>query len=78
MRTVMRLAEGLPKVEIRGAVQIVAIRAADFEMAARLDIDVNVPVAHVQRVVFDQNNTVVLFANGTCRGDVVRLEFKLK
>jgi GntR family transcriptional regulator len=77
-RTAMRLAEELSNVEIRDAVQIVTIGAADLEVAARLDIDVNAPVAHVQRVVVDQTGTVVLFANGTYRGDVVRLEFTLK
>lgn len=77
-RTAMRLAEELPGVEITNAVQTLTIGAADLEVAARLDIALNAPVAHVQRVVVDQTNTVVLLANGTYRGDVVQLEFKLK
>jgi GntR family transcriptional regulator len=77
-RTAMRLAESLPGVEICDAVQTVTIGTADLEVSSMLDLELNAPVAFVQRAVVDQRGVVVLLANGIYRGDVVRLEIKLK
>lgn len=77
-RTAMRLAEGLPDVEIADARQTLSIGAADIETAAALDVPLNAPIAYVQRSVIDQHGRIVLVANGTYRGDVIRLDIKLK
>lgn len=77
-RTAMRLAESLPGVEIADARQTLSIGSADVETASALDIPLNAPVAYVQRSVVDQHGQLVLLANGTYRGDVVRMDIKLR
>ena len=51
---------------------------ADVEVAAALQIPLNAPVAHVHRAAIDSGGNLVLVANGIYRGDVVRLDVKLK
>lgn len=74
----MRLAESLPDVEITDARQTLTIGAADFETAAEMEIALNAPIAHVHRSVVDQHGKLLVIANGIYRGDVIRLDVKLK
>ncbi len=77
-QTAMRLAASLPGVEIADARQTLTVASADVEAAAALEVPLNAPVAHVHRSVVDQHGRLVLAAFGIYRGDVVRVDVKLK
>lgn len=77
-RTALRLVAGLPGIRIADARQTLTIGAADMETAAALGVPLNAPVAHVHRAAVDSRGTLVLVADGTYRGDVVRVDFKLR
>jgi GntR family transcriptional regulator len=77
-RTALKLVAGIPGVRIAGARQTLTVGAADVETAAALDLPLNAPVAHVRRAAVDARGVLVLVADGTYRGDVVRLDMKLK
>ncbi|WP_376095543.1 GntR family transcriptional regulator [Roseomonas sp. CCTCC AB2023176] len=77
-RTALRLVAGLPGVRIADARQTLTIGAADLETAAALGVPLNAPVAYVHRAAVDSHGTLVLVAEGIYRGDVVRVDFKLR
>ena len=77
-KTALKLVAGIPGVRIADARQTLTIGAADVETAAALDLPLNAPVAHVHRAAVDARGVLVLVADGTYRGDVVRLDIKLK
>jgi GntR family transcriptional regulator len=77
-KTALRLVAGLPGVGIADARQTLTIGSADVEAAAALGVPLNAPVAHVHRTAVDSRGTLVLVADGTYRGDVVRVDFKLR
>lgn len=77
-RTALRLAAGIPGVKISDARQVLTIGSADVESAASLGIALNAPVAHVRRAAVDQHGTLILVADGIYRGDLVRLDVKLR
>ncbi len=77
-KTSLRLVAGLPGVKIAEARQTLTIGSADVETAASLQVPLNAPVAHVHRVAVDPGGIVLLVANGIYRGDMVRIDVKLK
>jgi GntR family transcriptional regulator len=77
-KTAMRLVAGIPDVVIVDARQTMTLGSADIEMAEFLKLPLNAPVAHVNRSAADDRGGLILIANGTYRGDVVRLDLKLK
>jgi len=77
-KTALKLVAGLPGMEIADARQTLTIGMADVEVASALQLPLNAPVAYVHRVAVDAAGTCVLVANGIYRGDVVRLDVKLK
>jgi GntR family transcriptional regulator len=77
-KTALKLVASLPGVKIIDARQTLTIGTADVEVAAALQLPLNAPVAYVHRVAVDARGTLVLVADGTYRGDVVRLDVKLK
>jgi GntR family transcriptional regulator len=77
-KTALKLVASLPGVNITDAHQTLTIGMADVDVAAALQIPLNAPVAHVRRVAVDSNGTRVLVANGIYRGDVIRIDIKLK
>jgi GntR family transcriptional regulator len=77
-RTALRLAASIPGVKISDARQVLTIGSADVESAAALGIALNAPVAHVRRAAVDQHGTLILVADGLYRGDLVRLDVKLR
>jgi GntR family transcriptional regulator len=77
-KTALKLVASLPGVKIVDARQTLTIGTADVEVAAALQLQLNAPVAHVHRVAVDARGTLVLVADGIYRGDVVRLDVKLK
>jgi GntR family transcriptional regulator len=76
--TAMRLVADLPGQTISNANQIVTIGAADLESAEELNLSIGDPVARVQRTAVNQNGDIILLANGIYRGDMMRIEVKLR
>ena len=76
--TAMRLVADLPGQKITDARQIVTIGAADLETATHLNIALGDPVAKVQRVAVNQDGHLILVANGIYRGDMMKIEVKLR
>jgi GntR family transcriptional regulator len=77
-KTALRLVESIAGVRIADARQTLTIGTADVETAAALRIPLNAPVAHVRRAAVDQQGVLVLVADGIYRGDVVRIDIKLR
>jgi GntR family transcriptional regulator len=77
-KTALRLVAGIPGVRIADARQVLTIGTADVESAAALQIPLNAPVAQVRRAAVDQRGVLVLVADGIYRGDVVRIDIKLR
>ncbi len=76
--TAMRLASSIPNVRIVDARQTITIGSADIEAADLLDLPLNAPIAYIDRSAVDQRGRLVVIAKGIYRGDVVRMEVKLK
>lgn len=77
-KTAMRLVAAIDGVKITDARQTLTIGSADIETAELLRLPLNAHVAHVQRSAVNQNGDLILVANGIYRGDVVRVDIKLK
>jgi GntR family transcriptional regulator len=77
-KTALKLVASLPGVTIADARQVLTIGTADVETAAALRVPLNAPVAHVRRAAVDAGGVLVLVADGTYRGDVVRIDIKLR
>jgi GntR family transcriptional regulator len=77
-QTAMRMAASLPGVEVTDARQTLTVGGADLETAEALEVALNAPVAHVHRSVIDQHQRLVLVASGIYRGDVIKVDVKLK
>lgn len=76
--TAMRLVADIPGQTIENANQIVTIGAADLNTASELNISIGDPVAKVQRMVVNQHGDIILMANGIYRGDMMKIEVKLR
>ena len=77
-KTALKLASGIPGVQITEAWQTLTIGTADVETATALQLPLNAPVALVRRAAMDQNGVLILVADGIYRGDVVRIDIKLR
>ena len=77
-KTAMRLIADVPGVKIVDACQTLTLGAADVATAAMLEMPLNAPVAFVRRTALDRNGRLVLVAEGIYRGDMVRIDIKLK
>lgn len=76
--TAMRLVADLPGQTIVSANQVVTIGSADLETATQLNLSIGEPVARVRRVAVNQQGDIILMANGIYRGDMMKIEVKLK
>ena len=76
--TALNLAASLPGVTVADARQTLTISTADVEVAERLGMPLNAPVALVRRVAVDSAGVVVLVADGIYRGDLVRIDVSLR
>lgn len=76
--TAMRLVADIPGQTVANANQIVTIGPADLETASQLNISIGDPIARVQRVVANQNGDIIMLANGIYRGDMMKIEVKLR
>jgi GntR family transcriptional regulator len=77
-KSAMRLIHDVPGLEIVDARQTLTISSADMETAALLKIPINAPVAVISRSAVDRDGSLVYLGEGIYRGDVVRVDFKLK
>ena len=64
--------------EISDVRQTLTIGAADLAIAQELNIPLNAPVAYVHRSAVDSRGELILVSDGVYRGDVVRLDMRLK
>ncbi len=74
----LRLLADVAGVRIADARQTLTVGTADSEIAALLDLPLNAPVAIIHRLALDQKGTAVFIGIGVYRGDVVRLDLRLK
>lgn len=77
-KTALRLVADVPGLVITDATQTLTIDSADLYISEKLDIPISNPVARVERCAVDSNGELVLVADGTYRGDRVRIDFKLR
>jgi GntR family transcriptional regulator len=77
-KTSMRILRELPGLEIAEAHQTLTLGSADPALADLLQLPLNAPVAHVGRTAVDAKGCLVFVGQGIYRGDVVRLDIKLK
>jgi GntR family transcriptional regulator len=77
-RTVIPLLTAMKGLRIAAAHQVLTIGSADMDVAGRLELPMNAPVAEVRRVFKDAGGTVIYLAEVTYRGDAIRLEMDLK
>jgi GntR family transcriptional regulator len=77
-KTALSILAGVRGVKIGDVRQTLTIGAADVITAEMLNIPLNAPVAHVQRSAADSSGRLVLVTDGTYRGDLVRVDIKLK
>ncbi|MFM2149130.1 MAG: hypothetical protein RLZZ187_1436 [Pseudomonadota bacterium] len=77
-KTALKLAASIPGVRITDARQSLTIGTADIETATALQLPLNAPIAHVRRAAVDQRGVLILVADGIYRGDVVRIDIKLR
>lgn len=77
-KTSLRLAASIPGIKIAEARQTLTVGTADIETANLLDVPLNAPVCFVDRSATDQRNRLVLVSKGIYRGDMVRMDVKLR
>lgn len=76
--TAMRLASSIPGVKIVEAHQTMTVGSADMDVAELLNLPLNAPVCYIDRSAVDQRGRLVMVSKGIYRGDVVRMDMKLK
>jgi GntR family transcriptional regulator len=74
----LRILVDSPKVDIGDARQTLTIGTADMETARLLQMSLNAPVARVSRSAIDTAGRLIFVGHGLYRGDVVRVDVKLK
>lgn len=77
-KTALRLVADLPGVMISQATQTLTIATADLTVSQILDYPISAPVALVTRCAIDETGELILVAQGTYRGDRVRIDFNLR
>lgn len=77
-KSALNLLASIRGLKIGDVRQTLTIGAADVEIADMLQIPLNSPVAYVHRSAMDGRGRLVFISDGTYRGDVVRLDMKLR
>ncbi|MEZ5708776.1 MAG: GntR family transcriptional regulator [Blastomonas sp.] len=77
-KTALNLLAGIRGVNVADARQSLTIGAADMITAQMLQVPLNVPVANVHRTAISDSGRLIMVSDGIYRGDVVRLDIKLK
>jgi GntR family transcriptional regulator len=68
----------VPGLKIADATQVLTIDTADVETAELLNIPINAPIARITRTATSGDGTVIFVGEGLYRGDIIRLQIKLK
>lgn len=76
--TALQMIADVPGVKIKNAQQTLTIGSADFEVARQMDIELNAPIAKVDRSAADVDGKIILISNGIYRGDIVRVDMEMK
>ena len=76
--TALKMIADIPGLSIKEARQTLVIGTADVETAERLDMPLNAPVGIVHRSAVDKTGCLVFLGEGLYRGDMVRIDMKLK
>lgn len=77
-KTALSLLSDIRGVKLGDVRQTLTIGAADVVTAKELAVALNTPVAYVHRSAVDVAGKLIMVSDGTYRGDVVRLDMKLK
>jgi GntR family transcriptional regulator len=77
-KTALKLMADIPGLKIKDARQTLTIGAADVETSKLLDVPLNAPIGIVFRSVVDRAGCLVFIGEGLYRGDMVRIDMKLK
>lgn len=77
-KTALSLLSGIRGIKLGDVRQTLTIGAADVITARELEVPLNVPVAYVHRSAMDSSGKLVMVSEGTYRGDIVRLDMKLR
>ncbi len=77
-KTALKMIADIPGLTIKDARQTLVIGTADVETAGRLEIPLNAPIALVQRSAVDSAGCLIFVGEGLYRGDLVRIDMKLK
>lgn len=76
--TAMRLVSDIPGNAVVEASQIVTIGLADLDTSIKLNVSIGDPIAKVQRIAVNEEGEIILLAKGIYRGDMMRIEVKLR
>lgn len=77
-KTALKMIADIPGLRIKDARQTLVIGSADVETAARLEVPLNAPIGIVYRSAVDASGCLVFVGEGLFRGDMVRIDMKLK
>jgi GntR family transcriptional regulator len=77
-KTALKLMADIPGLKIKDARQTLTIGTADVETSERLDVPLNAPIGIVHRSVADRSGCLVFIGEGLYRGDMIRIDMKLK
>jgi GntR family transcriptional regulator len=77
-KTALRLMADIPGLKIKDARQTLTIGSADVETSEFLDVPLNAPIGVVYRSVVDRSGCLVFIGEGLYRGDMIRIDMKLK
>ncbi|MDY6949471.1 MAG: GntR family transcriptional regulator [Pseudomonadota bacterium] len=77
-KTALAIIADVMPTKIGDAQHTMTIGTADFVTADALSLPVNAPIAYVRREVVDKKGILVMVSDGIYRGDVVRIDVKLR
>ena len=76
--TALKLVTNIAGTRIGDVRQTLTVGMADFETAELMNLALNEPVAYVSRTAVDQRGRIVMISNGIYRGDLIRVDTRLK
>lgn len=77
-KTALSILAGIRGIKLGDVRQTLTIGAADVVSAKMLQVSLNTPVAYVHRSATSAAGKLIMVSDGTYRGDIVRLDMKLK
>jgi GntR family transcriptional regulator len=77
-KTALKLMADIPGLKIKDARQTLTIGTADVETSERLDVPLNSPIGIVHRSLVNRSGCLVFIGEGLYRGDMIRIDMKLK